>query len=123
MNEPKKTVVVFEDGLAAQVLLNLFFAKKGYETRIYGDGENAVARVRENAPALIMMDLMMPGADGFTACEDIRQTDKTTPIVVLSVKADAQDRERALGLGANAYLVKPFNPAQLEAVIAPLLGL
>ena len=122
MSSPNKTVIVFEDGLAAQVLLNLFFSKKGYETKIYGDGENAVARVRQHSPALIMMDLMMPGADGFTACEEIRQVDAKTPIVVLSVKADAKDRERALALGANAYLVKPFNPAQLEAVLAPLLG-
>ena len=123
MSAEKKTVVIFEDGLASQVLLQLFFAKKGFIAKIYSDGEDAVARVRAHSPALIMMDLMMPAQDGFTACEEIRREDSKTPIVVLSVKSDPQDRARALALGANAYIQKPFNPAQLEAVIAPLLAL
>ncbi len=125
MNAPKegkKTVVIFEDALATQELLKIFFSKLGYATKIYGDGGDAVGRVRRDAPALVMMDLMMPGQSGFEACADIRKEDTKTPIVVLSVLTDDDHRERALSAGADVYLVKPFKPSDLEAVISPLLA-
>jgi DNA-binding response OmpR family regulator len=121
MNEDRKTVVIFEDAMTTQELLRLFFVKKGLRVKLYGDGEDAAARVRENDPALIMMDLMMPGRDGFEACAALRREAITTPIVVLSVLQDDEARQRALSLGADVYLVKPFIPAALEAIVGPLL--
>ncbi len=116
------SVLIFEDSMATQELLRLFFAKLGCTTKIFGDGEDAVERVRRHAPRLVMMDLMMPGRDGYRACEDIRRADPHLPIIVLSVKTEEEARVRALAAGATAYVVKPFRPADLAAVVAPLLG-
>jgi DNA-binding response OmpR family regulator len=118
----KKTVVIFEDSLGTQELLSFFFAKQGFRTRTYGDGADAAARVREHAPVLIMMDLLMPGRDGLQACADIRLAGIATPIVFLTGKAREEDRARALSAGATAYLVKPFRPGELEAAVKPLLN-
>jgi twitching motility two-component system response regulator PilG len=118
---PKKAVVIFEDSVTIRELLRFFFTKRGYAAQVYVDGTDAVARVREHSPSLIMMDLMMPDCDGFQACAEIRRAGIATPIVVLTSKADAADRARALAAGANAYLVKPFRPGEIEATIEPLL--
>jgi DNA-binding response OmpR family regulator len=118
--EEKKTVVIFENERAMQEVLRLFFAKKGFQTRIFPDGEKAAERVRDCAPALIMMDLMMPAAGGFEACADIRRVDAHTPIIILSAKLYAEDKQHALAMGANAFLVKPFSPSELSAAIESL---
>jgi DNA-binding response OmpR family regulator len=121
MPENNKTVVIFEDSLAVRELLQFFFKKQGFETHAYEDGTDAVARVRAHSPQLIMMDLVMPGLYGLESCAAIRSKGIKTPIVVLSVKADAQNRARAMAAGADAYLVKPFKPADIAAAIEPLL--
>lgn len=114
-------ILVFEDNTSIQLLLKVFFQRKGFETVVLGDGTDAVAQVRKHQPALILMDFIMPGKDGFEAVVELRAAGIATPIVMLTSKDLAADRERVLKAGANAYLIKPFNPKELEGVIAPLL--
>ncbi|MDE2491980.1 MAG: response regulator [Elusimicrobia bacterium] len=121
MSETPKRVLIFEDNASIQQLLAFFFKKRGYATELVGDGVDAVALARRHSPALILMDLLMPGKNGIEACADLREAGVTAPILMLTSKAFAEDRERALKAGANAYLLKPFNPAQLEAAVAALL--
>jgi DNA-binding response OmpR family regulator len=122
MPDDKKTVCIFEDNLDIQLLLKIFFVKRGFLPIINGDGVDAVAVVRKHNPAVIMMDIIMPGKDGIEACKELRENGVKTPIVILTSKAFADDKQRGLSAGANAYLFKPFNPADLDATVRPLLG-
>lgn len=122
MAAEKKNVVVFEDNPSIRELLKFFFLKNGYAPSVYEDGVDAVENIRAHDPVLITMDVIMPGKDGIEACEDIRRAGITTPILMLTSKAFESDRERALAAGANGYLLKPFNPSDLEAAISSLLA-
>jgi DNA-binding response OmpR family regulator len=121
MAETKKIVCVFEDNPTIQVLLKIFFQKRGYLPVITGDGVDAVEVVRKHSPALIMLDIIMPGKDGVEACQELRAAGVTTPIVFLTSKAFADDKARGLAAGADAFLHKPFNPAELDATLRPFL--
>jgi len=122
MTAEKKSVVIFEDNPSIRMLLKFFFQKHGYAPATYEDGVDAVANIKAHDPVLIMMDVIMPGKDGVEACADIRRAGITTPILMLTSKAFESDRERGLAAGANAYLLKPFNPSDLETAIATLLA-
>ncbi|HAH06639.1 MAG TPA: hypothetical protein DCM05_08965 [Elusimicrobia bacterium] len=122
MADEKKVVCIFEDNLDIQLLLKIFFTKRGYQPVITGDGVEAVAVVKKHSPILIMMDVIMPGKDGIEACKELRESGVATPIVILTSKAYSEDKERGLAAGANAYLYKPFNPSDLDATVRPLLG-
>jgi DNA-binding response OmpR family regulator len=122
MADTKKNVVVFEDNPSIRQLLKFFFLKQGFIPHLFEDGVGAADRVRELSPVLVTMDLIMPGIDGVEACYDIRRAGIMTPILMLTSKDIAEDRERALAAGIDAYLVKPFNPSDLEAAIRPLLA-
>jgi two-component system response regulator MprA len=114
-------VLVFEDNPDIQWLLEIFFHNKGLELVVMRDGVDALAFVREQQPALIVMDVIMPGKDGIEICTELRQAGITTPIVMLTGKDSVKDRERGLKAGANVYLIKPFNPKELEKTIMSLL--
>ncbi len=114
-------VVVFEDNQNIQVLLKYFFQKRGIAAHIAGDAVDAVAVVQEQAPDIIIMDIIMPGKSGIEACGELRAAGVKTPVVFLTSKDYEEDKEFAREAGADAYLLKPFNAAQLDAVIAPLL--
>ncbi|MFA6030705.1 MAG: response regulator [Elusimicrobiota bacterium] len=121
VGEPKK-VLIFEDNPEIQLILKIFFKKRGCEPLIHGDATEALELVRKIAPALVMMDIIMPGKDGVEACKELRAGGVQTPIVILTSKAFAEDRERGMLAGANAYLLKPFNPKELDAAVAPFIA-
>lgn len=116
-----KKILIFEDNPSIQTLLKIFFKRRGLETHVAPDGVDAVALVREHKPALILMDIIMPGKGGIEACGDLRREGVKTPIIMLSSKAYTEDRERGLAAGANAYLLKPFNTKELEEALRPFV--
>ena len=116
-----RRILIFEDNPNIQVLLKVFFSRRGYEPLIFEDPIAAVPLAQEHAPALILMDIIMPGKDGVSACADLRRAGVTTPVVMLTSKDLADDRERAKKAGANGYLLKPFNPSEIEAAVQPFL--
>lgn len=118
----RKKVLVFEDNASIQTLLKFFFQKRGVETRIEGDGTEAVPLVLDYHPDLILMDYIMPGKDGVETVMDLRRAGVSTPIVMLTSKAFPADRARAQQAGVTAYLTKPFDPTQLEAAVKPYLA-
>jgi DNA-binding response OmpR family regulator len=122
MDASGRVVLIFEDNSSIRNLLTFFFKKLGFAAVTAEDGTEAVELARRHSPALITMDMIMPGKDGLEAVGDLRRAGVTAPIVMLTSKAFAPDRDRALAAGANAYLLKPFNPADLEAVIRPLIA-
>lgn len=117
----ERSVVIFEDSPNMTELLRYFFEKQGFRTRSYADGLDAVGRVRAESPALIVVDLMMPQRNGLQACADIRGAGIKTPIVVLTALEDQDVRARALAVGADVCLVKPFVADEFQAAVAPLL--
>ena len=122
MADARRKVLIFEDNPNIQTILNFYFLKRGLDSIISDSGDDAVALIREHDPALVLMDLIMPGTDGVEACKNIRDAGLRIPIIMLTSKAFNDDRERALASGADAYLLKPFNPAELDATVRRLLA-
>ena len=87
----------------------------GYQVEIVEDGEQALNAVRREHPDLILLDLLMPKIDGFEVLKVLKgdEATKQIPIIVLTAKAEEEDRQRAMDLGANDYMTKPFKPQDL----------
>ncbi|NND32678.1 MAG: response regulator transcription factor [Saprospiraceae bacterium] len=100
-----------EKSLQETILLNLEL--EGYEVVVAGDGRKAIDTYQGQHFDLILLDVMLPGLDGFKVCEQIRLTDSKTPIIFLTAKDTTQDRVQGLRLGADDYLQKPFNLEEL----------
>lgn len=107
-------ILIIEDDLSIAELENDYLQMNGFECDIATDGERGLAMAREGDYALIIVDIMLPGRDGFSVCKELRK-DKDIPIIFLSAKSDDIDKVRGLGLGADDYMTKPFSPSELVA--------
>ena len=94
--------------------------KECYETRIVGDGEAALSAVGSFEPDLILLDLMLPGMDGYQVCREVRSS-KDTPIIMLSAKGEIFDKVLGLEMGADDYMEKPFDSKELVARVKAVL--
>lgn len=113
MVNKQKILIVDDDNNIAE-LISLYLTKECFETMIVGDGESALSAVDSFSPNLILLDLMLPGIDGFEICKKVREV-KNTPIIMVSAKKDDIDKIRGLGLGADDYITKPFSPSEMVA--------
>lgn len=95
----------------------------GYEVEVAENGELAMEAVQRRHPDLILLDLMLPKLNGFEVLESLKGKAETAgiPVVVLTAKAEAEDRQRAMGLGADAYMTKPFRPQELWDILKNFL--
>jgi DNA-binding response OmpR family regulator len=109
----------------ARTLLRLMLVRAGFEVVEAEDGFDALEKVSQNPPDLMILDIMMPGMDGFTVCESIRNDSRTAalPIIMLSAKTDAESINRGLQVGANKYLTKPVSPEDLTRHVRDALDL
>ena len=107
-------VLVIEDDKSIAELERDYLEINGYECDIAEDGETGLAMVTQNDYALVILDIMLPGMDGFQICSRIR-LEKEIPDIILSAKKDDIDKVRGLGLGADDYMTKPFSPNELMA--------
>jgi DNA-binding response OmpR family regulator len=116
----KRRILIVEDnaGLASVLADNLMV--EGFDVQTVDDGDFAVAKAREFAPDLIVLDVMLPGKDGFELCGLLRQG-RRTPIVMLTARSQKDDRIRGLKLGADDYVTKPFDLEELLARIHAVL--
>ena len=116
----KKRILIVEDDQAlARVLAdNLKFC--GFEVSTVGDGNETVARVRSFCPDLVLLDIMLPGQDGFDLCGVIRQGGRT-PVIMLTARDQKADKLKGLELGADDYVTKPFDFEELQARIRAVL--
>jgi len=113
-------VLVVEDDAPLAATLERVLAAEGYEVEVTGDGLDAVRRARARAPDLVVLDLMLPGADGVTVCRRMRETAQF-PILMLTALSGTEHRVRGLDSGADDYLVKPFAYQELLARVRALL--
>jgi DNA-binding response OmpR family regulator len=109
-----ETVLVVEDETALRETLAYNLKKEGYEVEAVGDGSLALESARRLKPNLIVLDIMLPGLDGFEVCRILRK-EMTTPILMLTARDDEIDRVVGLEVGADDYLTKPFSMRELMA--------
>lgn len=107
-------ILIVEDEVAIADLEKDYLELSGFEVEIENDGTNGLARALAEDFDLFILDLMLPGIDGFEICREIREK-KNTPILMVSAKKDDIDKIRGLGLGADDYITKPFSPSELVA--------
>ena len=113
MAEKQKILIVDDDNSIAE-LVSLYLEKECYDTRICEDGEEALKSLEKEPVALIILDLMLPGIDGYEVCRRIR-TSSNVPIIMLSAKGETFDKVLGLELGADDYMLKPFDTKELVA--------
>ena len=123
LNEADSTggrVLLIEDDDDIVDVLRRTLRAEGYEVRASGDGPEGLEVMKEFAPDLLVLDLGLPGMDGMEVCDRVRET-SDIPILMLTARADAEDRVSGLDSGADDYLTKPFDRAELLARIRALL--
>ncbi len=107
-------VLIIEDEVAIAELEKDYLELSGFTVEMENDGEKGLTRALQEEFDLFILDLMLPGVDGFEICKKIREI-KNTPILMVSAKKDDIDKIRGLGLGADDYITKPFSPSELVA--------
>ena len=110
-------VLIIEDDNNISELLSLYLEKDGYEVLRAENGEIGLKLFREKHPGLILLDLMMPVMDGWEVCSEIRKEDRETPIIMLTAKGETFDKVTGLEMGADDYIVKPFEMKEVLARI------
>ena len=113
-------ILVVEDEIALQETLAYNLQKQGYEVFLAGDGTSALEISRKIKPDLILLDIMLPGMDGFEVCRRLR-SEMSTPVLMLTARDDEIDRVVGLEVGADDYLTKPFSMRELIARVKAML--
>ena len=120
MVSKQKIMIVDDDNNIAE-LISLYLTKECFECKIVNDGEEALSVFPSFQPNLILLDLMLPGTDGFSICRMLREQ-LDIPILIVSARRDDIDKIRSLGFGADDYIEKPFSPAVLAARVKSQLA-
>ena len=116
----KQKILIVDDDANIAELISLYLTKECYDTRMVQDGEEALAVYEQYQPNLILLDLMLPGIDGYQVCREIRAK-SNLPIIMLSAKGEIFDKVLGLELGADDYIMKPFDSKQLVARVKAVL--
>ena len=116
----ERKVVVVEDDINIAELLRLYLEKDGFAVTVTHDGAEGLRIAEEIKPDLVMLDIMLPGMDGWQVCKRLRQTSKV-PIIMLTAKGETEDKVQGLEMGADDYIVKPFEVKELLARIHAVL--
>ena len=114
MDEDKKNILIIEDEQSIAELERDYLEISGFSVDIASDGDTGLQKALEGDYALIILDLMLPGKDGFQVCKEVREV-KNIPIIIVSARKDDIDKIRGLGLGADDYVTKPFSASEMVA--------
>ncbi|HIC94565.1 MAG TPA: response regulator [Anaerolineae bacterium] len=119
-----KKILVVDDSPFIVRSLAFILKKHGYEIVTATDGEEALAKIREERPDLVFLDVMMPEKDGYEVCREVRgNPEMGNPyIIMLTARGQEADRERGLRLGADEFMTKPFSPSQVIERVKAVLG-
>ena len=119
MKEKQRILVVDDDENIAE-LIGLYLNKECFETKLVYDGEQALKAVKDFAPNLVLLDIMLPGIDGYEVLREIRRGG-SLPVIMLSAKGETFDRVLGLELGADDYIMKPFDSKEMVARVKAVL--
>lgn len=113
-------IMVVDDDYNINQLIKLYLEKEGFTVEPYEEGTEALKSFKANPPSLVVLDIMLPGMDGWDICREIRKS-SDVPIIMLTAKGETFDKVLGLELGADDYIVKPFDPKELIARIKAVL--
>ncbi|MBR1691286.1 MAG: response regulator transcription factor [Lachnospiraceae bacterium] len=116
----KQKILIVDDDQNIAELISLYLTKECFETMIVGDGESALEAIQTFEPNLMLLDLMLPGMDGYEVCRNVRAS-SALPIIMLSAKGEIFDKVLGLELGADDYMEKPFDSKELVARVKAVL--
>jgi DNA-binding response OmpR family regulator len=116
-----ETILVVDDEPHIVELASLYLRNDGYNVITAGDGPKALQLIEERRPDLVVLDIMLPRLDGWEVCRQLRQGGNDVPIIMLTARGEDVDRIVGLELGADDYMVKPFNPRELVARVKAVL--
>jgi two-component system, OmpR family, alkaline phosphatase synthesis response regulator PhoP len=123
MSEQKNVMIVDDD---PHVVRSLAFVlnKEGYNIRTTSDGEEALEKIRDSKPNLMLLDIMMPKKNGYEVCQEVKNNPALSDIyiIMLSAKGQEADREQGLSMGANEFMTKPFSPMKVVERVKQILG-
>jgi len=119
-----RSILVVEDEPNIVLSLQFLMKKEGFDVRVANDGEAALQEVRQRAPDLILLDVMIPKRDGYDVCQTIRANPgwRNIYIIMLTAKGRDVDREKGLSLGADDYVTKPFSTRDLTEKVKQILA-
>jgi two-component system, OmpR family, alkaline phosphatase synthesis response regulator PhoP len=118
-----KEILVVDDEKVITSALSVLLSGAGYKVIVAHSGEEAIDQLSMKEPDLIVLDIMMPGLDGYEVCRQVRQQREYTPILMLTAKDESWEKVTGLELGADVYMTKPFEPGELLAQVKALLRL
>ena len=121
MEQPKARILVVEDEAAIRDGLADVLVYHGYRVDAVGDGREGLAKALSGKYDLLLLDVMLPGRDGFSICDEVRKVDRDQPIIMLTAKTSDEDIVNGLTLGADDYIAKPFAIAQLVLRVKAVL--
>lgn len=116
----KQKILIVDDDTNIAELISLYLTKECYDTKIVNDGEQALIAFEHYKPNMLLLDLMLPGIDGYQVCREIRAK-SDVPIIMLSAKGEVFDKVLGLELGADDYILKPFDSKELVARVKAVL--
>lgn len=116
----KQKILIVDDDNNIAELISLYLTKECYDTKIVNDGEQALIAFEQYKPNMLLLDLMLPGIDGYQVCREIRAK-SDVPIIMLSAKGEVFDKVLGLELGADDYILKPFDSKELVARVKAVL--
>ena len=116
----KQKILIVDDDVNIAELISLYLTKECYDTKIVNDGEQALIAFEHYKPNMLLLDLMLPGIDGYQVCREIRAK-SDVPIIMLSAKGEVFDKVLGLELGADDYILKPFDSKELVARVKAVL--
>jgi DNA-binding response OmpR family regulator len=118
------TVLVIDDEAPIRLLCRVNLEAEGMDVLEAADGPTGLEQARDDRPDVVLLDVMMPGLDGWQVAEQLLQDDRTNeiPIIFLTARAEFRDRARGLDIGGVDYVTKPFNPLELAPLVRELLG-
>jgi DNA-binding response OmpR family regulator len=117
-------ILVADDDRVILRLLQVNFGLEGFDVQMATQGEEALQRAKDLCPDVILLDVMMPGLDGWEVVRRLKEVDTLarTPVILLSARAQDEDRQRGYDLGVAAYVTKPFDPARLIKLVRRLVS-
>ena len=116
----KQKILIVDDDVNIAELISLYLTKECFDTLTVNDGEAAIKQFASYQPNLVLLDLMLPGIDGYEVCRELRKT-SSIPIIMLSAKGEIFDKVLGLELGADDYMIKPFDSKELVARVRAVL--
>src|SRR5919202_2837207 len=118
---PTRDILVVEDDRKTAELIRQYLAHDHYAVRVAHDGREGLALARQQPPALVILDLMLPGLDGLDVCHALRTEGLDVPVIMLTARTTEEDKLLGLDTGADDYVTKPFSPRELLARVRAVL--